>query len=164
MVNGYFLPLKSYSTENKKRILRQFSTGFSELYSYWLSAKAFPEVDDGRLATHYGYYVDANKLGDFFSGSKDADQHIKLTIPLLAKCRKLKRKYETLAIDELEVVALIGILLFRTIDAVDLTLPDMNPIEGTIVQELNAHLIARVGPQESGIRMGNLMMYYQDLM
>ena len=43
-------------------LLKEFFGSFSGIMKQYLSAKYFPNVDDTRLVTHYGYIIDLNHV------------------------------------------------------------------------------------------------------
>ena len=52
-------------------LLKEFFGSFSGIMKQYLSAKYFPNVDDTRLITHYGYIIDLNHL-DFTFCNRNA--------------------------------------------------------------------------------------------
>ncbi|KAH7703198.1 hypothetical protein AAVH_29640 [Aphelenchoides avenae] len=78
--NEHFFPIAQLNTQDQKRAFRRFSNGFTEMFCYWETAKAFP-ITKNVFACHYRYYMDCDNLPDYFKAmGPEAEDHHKCMI------------------------------------------------------------------------------------
>ncbi|KAI1698758.1 ligand-binding domain of nuclear hormone receptor domain-containing protein [Ditylenchus destructor] len=135
MCINYFEPFNELSLEKKTEILKRYWTYFGCLYSAHLSVIAAPYIakNSGNNAknenekTHviekyvffYGYYEDAETMREFLAETEETDEKIeqmlRYSVPFFKSALKYINDFHNLAVSELELAALLGILLWNTV-------------------------------------------------
>uniref|UniRef100_A0A914EBC6 Uncharacterized protein n=1 Tax=Acrobeloides nanus TaxID=290746 RepID=A0A914EBC6_9BILA len=60
MLNEYFEPYNVMNPSEKALIIKNFTTKYSFLFKCYQTSKYFPDPNDNRFFTHYGYYLTNN--------------------------------------------------------------------------------------------------------
>ncbi|KAH7705041.1 hypothetical protein AAVH_27761 [Aphelenchoides avenae] len=165
MVSEYFLPLGSLSSTDKKKLLRRFSNGFTEIYAYWLTIKVFPDASGSLFVTHYGHYMDCEDLEDFFSPTGVAkDKQIRLLEPIVRLWSWTFKKFKALKASPTEMSALIALWLFLTFEWVQIETAHRVPLyRQAVLDELVQYLSSKEDSRNAGIRLGQLLLFLSEL-
>ncbi|KAH7698209.1 hypothetical protein AAVH_34702, partial [Aphelenchoides avenae] len=162
MVNDHFYPLGDFTPNQRKTFLKSFAQEFGPLYRVQLSATVFPG-DTKKLVTHYGYYFDSEQVEDFFADmNQPIDEQLKFAKGCMERVSDISRKFQELAVTELEWTALTAIMLFTMLERLQMHPSEARAKRDTVFAELNRHLTSKGGFEESAIRFGRLLLFLQD--
>ncbi|KAI6181830.1 Nuclear receptor domain-containing protein [Aphelenchoides besseyi] len=162
MVNDWFQPFDTLAHDLKVHVLRAFSAIFSHLDQCFKTMQAFGEMNDSRFVLHYGQLIDSNKLEYFFQEDKDPSASANICKEINARCLHLTNKMRKLAVREIEVAAMAGIMLWNEV-AIACNYDNTDKIRDRIYSELHSNIIITYGVNETGARMGSLLCLLHDL-
>ncbi|KAH7711353.1 hypothetical protein AAVH_21351 [Aphelenchoides avenae] len=171
MVNETFLDISQYSLEEKKAILHAFSMESGNLYSAYLTAKAFPGGPKTLWVSHYGYYMDERVVRQFFAdvNTPTAEENVRdvetvlLVMTTTDKYLPIVRACERLQLSDIEIGALTALQFFTTMERLGKHAEAMRARKDVIFDELNQYLVATYGVRSAGVRMGRLCCLWNDV-
>ncbi|KAH7701120.1 zinc finger protein [Aphelenchoides avenae] len=165
MVNETFLDISQYSLQEKKAILHAFSMESGNLYSAYLTAKAFPGGPKTLWVSHYGYYMDERVVRQFFAdvNTPTADENVRLVMTTTDKYIPIVRACERLQLSDIEIGALTALQFFTTMERLDKQGEAMRARKDVVFDELNQYLVATHGVRSAGVRMGRLCCLWNDV-
>ncbi|KAI6207818.1 hypothetical protein M3Y96_00049300 [Aphelenchoides besseyi] len=131
----------------------------------YLTAKYFPDREDKRIATHYGYYIDPNNIGQFFevTGTCTLEQKVKLIIPVLDLSWRISNKFRDLQIRELEVAALASVFIWCQLEDMNILSRDMETKRDATHREFHSNVIGKYGIEIGSTRLVRIMSLIQDI-
>ncbi|KAH7700462.1 Protein NHR-12 a, partial [Aphelenchoides avenae] len=97
----------------KVEVLKTFVPKYTTSFGSFLSVQVFPDPADNRIVTHYGGYISPETTRIFFEGYDRVEEKEKILGPVLATARKCISKMCRLQVREVEVAALVGIMLWE---------------------------------------------------
>ncbi|CAD5208399.1 unnamed protein product [Bursaphelenchus xylophilus] len=114
MLNNSFHPFSELSIKEQKSVLEIFHFRFTFLNEFYLNTVFFPGNTDKHFL-HFGAYLDFKNPEYLFSYHKNIDEASRTFFPIVAKVIKVTKKFQALKVDQTEVVALMGVALWREI-------------------------------------------------
>ncbi|KAI1700572.1 ligand-binding domain of nuclear hormone receptor domain-containing protein [Ditylenchus destructor] len=181
MCINYFEPFNVLPLEEKTKILKQYWTYFGCLYSAHLSVMSAPyfvknnaknqngrtEVID-KYVFFYGYYEDAETMREFLSETEETPEKIeemlRYSVPFFKSALKYMNDFLHLDVSELELAAMLGILLWNTVDKFELLSLEMRQKRDAIFIELNSLLLRTLGGVNGTVRLGQIISFMQKTM
>ena len=142
-------------------LLQAYSVRFGLLSTVFCSYSKSPPLPEHVFQMHYGQYMDYTHLEAFFVDMVMRGEMISPSI--YSSLRKTRKMFTTLKVDECEIAALAGIMLWNE---VSLLLLDWEPAEQArqqIFQELHGYLLTKYGVGRTGVRIGSLLCSLHDL-
>ncbi|KAI1700740.1 zinc finger, c4 type (two domains) domain-containing protein [Ditylenchus destructor] len=177
MFTNYFDPFTLLPHAKRVEVLKHYWKYFQALYSAYLSVAAVPYFEQASTAgnmsqndakvnkfvIHYGYYGDMDTLRIFFPKEvgTDPDKVVSYFEPLMKPALTYGNQYYQLNITELELVAMIAILFWNTVDKFGLLNTEMRQKRETVFVELNSMLIRTLGGINGSIRLGQIVSFLQ---
>uniref|UniRef100_A0A914DQ46 Uncharacterized protein n=1 Tax=Acrobeloides nanus TaxID=290746 RepID=A0A914DQ46_9BILA len=162
MLNDWFQPFDQLSHELKILVLRAFSVRFTFLDSCFRTCQIFPQPEDTRYVLHYGQYLDNARIEDFFSDDKDPAESARTFTAVFARCKTVCNKMIRLGLNEIELAALSGIILWNEVSTASNAL-NVDRIRDRIYAELHNNLIMNYGITGTGTRLGSLLCLIHDM-
>ncbi|KAI6203197.1 hypothetical protein M3Y94_00528800 [Aphelenchoides besseyi] len=153
-------------TSLKVEVAKQVSQKYAALHRCYLTAKHFPNREDKRIATHYGYYIDPNNIGQFFEIPGTCctpEQKVKLLIPVLDLSWRISNKFRDLQIRELEVAALASVFIWCQLEDMDIVSRDMETKRDATHREFHSNVIGKYGVEIGSTRLVRIMSLIQDI-
>ncbi|CAD5227237.1 unnamed protein product [Bursaphelenchus xylophilus] len=161
MATNHYPPFKDIVDKDRTTIFQSFGFRFTKLRTFALNTQYFPDNHD-RLVTHYGRYVDKHNQEEFFRTEIDPKQSMRILMPIQIHMFQLASKFRTLKVDEFEVVALSGLLLWKEAnwyyqDSRYSFLIDQ------LLSELTYHAKKNHGETKGQVRVGQLCCILRDI-
>jgi hypothetical protein len=142
-------------------IFQNYNVRFNLLNGAFASYQKGPALPDSVFQLHYGQYMDYNNMEIFFTDMATRNQDA--TDIIHKNVKRTRKTFSTLKIDECEIAALAGIMLWNEAAQI---LPNWLPGEKAkeqIFQELHGYLINKYGNVNIGIRIGSLITTLHEL-
>uniref|UniRef100_A0A7E4UUA7 NR LBD domain-containing protein n=1 Tax=Panagrellus redivivus TaxID=6233 RepID=A0A7E4UUA7_PANRE len=157
MVNKYFIPFDKVDKQIKKFVLHQFYAKYHMLESVYQTIKMDAFLPKNSCIVFNGYILDEHDKGAIVSQTSirhELLQHLALMLKHYAGCKK---SVERLKIDDLERAAMVGMLLWQEVASAAPLWNEATETQQTILNELHAHALQKVGIAKAGSRIGALM-------
>ncbi|KAI1700087.1 zinc finger, c4 type (two domains) domain-containing protein [Ditylenchus destructor] len=184
MCINYFEPFNVLPLEKKTEILKQYWMSFGCLYGAHISVTAAPyfvknngtnaESQNGgtqvidKIVFFYGYYEDMDTVREFLAETEKTDEKIeqmaRYTEPFVKSDFKYINEFHRLAVSELELAAMVGILLWNTVDKFELLSSEMRQKRDAIFIELNSILLRTLGGASGSVRLGQIISFMHKTM
>ncbi|KAI1704785.1 zinc finger, c4 type (two domains) domain-containing protein [Ditylenchus destructor] len=161
----YFQPFNELSYCEKVEILKQYWKYFQALYSAHLSASAVPYFEKSKrlynMVLHYRYYLDLNTMREFFpqEAGCDPDKVASYCKPVLERASTYHAKYYDMKVTEMELIAMIAILFWNTVDKHNLLSAEMRHKRDAVFVEINSILLNSLGGINGSARLGNIISF-----
>lgn len=101
-----------FDTKLKVDLSKNLAYKYGSLHRCFLTSKHFPDPNDKRIATHYGYFIDPDNIAHFF-GDQHTDQKAKLIKPVLQTSFRIATKFRELNVREIEIAALANTFIWN---------------------------------------------------
>ncbi|CAD5218542.1 unnamed protein product [Bursaphelenchus okinawaensis] len=166
MLEGQFDELPCLGKQDRIKIFNDVLSQFTSLSEFYLNRLYFPN-DRRKLFLHWGSYLDLDDLEFFYSKEYIATTAQGINFRLLKTYRtklfKLANKMRDIAIDEVEIAALTGLVFYREVHC-HLECQDAvaDPTEALIIN-LTDYCNTKMCRQKALIRVGMLLNYLRDL-
>ncbi|KAI1698762.1 zinc finger, c4 type (two domains) domain-containing protein [Ditylenchus destructor] len=182
MCINYFEPFNALPHNKKVEILKHYWKYFGILHRSYLTVIALPYFgksdrdgtvsENGRksnidtLVTHYGYYVHMDTIRDFFAEEDDSEYEklVRYCEPLMDEVFGFMYHYYLLNITEIELVAMLAIFFWNTVDKFGLLNMEMSQKRDTIFVELNSILLRTLGGVNGSARLGQIVSFMHKTM
>ena len=162
MLNDWFQPFDQLPHDVKVNILQLFSLKFSLLDAAYRTTVAFGG-DEIKWAMHYGQYIELNDLEHFFKDDKDPAESVRLFSGVLKNLKYVKNRMLKFKILEMEMVALVGILLWNEVSFLLTDNKTAEEVRDRIYSELHNFLILNYGLSGTGARLGGLLFILHEI-
>ena len=144
-------------------LLQSVEIKFSILESLYRTCQLSSSIPSNRWMIHYGQYIDEDDMDYFFDDIATKEESVKSMRRTLGRLRKVRHTFDKLRIDETEVAALSGVLLWNEAALLMPTWEPCNQIREQILGELHNYLIGKHGLGGTGSRIGSLMCCIHEL-
>uniref|UniRef100_A0A915D2T3 NR LBD domain-containing protein n=1 Tax=Ditylenchus dipsaci TaxID=166011 RepID=A0A915D2T3_9BILA len=160
MLNDWYQPFDSLIHDLKVATLREFSMRFTLLDQCYRTMQTF-KPEENRFVMHYGQYIDGDNMEYFFAENKDPEMLARMAINIMVPCRRATAKMRQMAIRDIEVAALAGIILWNEVG--NLNVEDTDKIRNQIYTEIHNNMILTYGVSGTGARLGSLLGLLHDV-
>ncbi|KAI1700573.1 zinc finger, c4 type (two domains) domain-containing protein [Ditylenchus destructor] len=182
MCINFFEPFNVLPHEKKMQILKQYWTYFEFMHGAYLTIEALPYIQKpnqsdsnntpggekpviDKLVTHYGYYLDIESVRHFFPEEEaDIEKLRRYMEPWIEETFTWLTEYYHLNVTEIELVAMIAILFWNTVDKFELLSSEMQQKRDTVFVELNSILMRSLGGINGSIRLGQIVSFMHKTM
>ncbi|KAI6198457.1 hypothetical protein M3Y96_00521300 [Aphelenchoides besseyi] len=167
MFNEYYEPMRFIAREDKIRLIENYWQQIGMLHRGFLTAQAFPDLNDSRIVLGSGIFMDSKNMHNFMSGCANTpaqmEEYLRMRLPILQAMKRFIRKYKEQQIRIIDTAALICTALWADAEKMDIESDAIVEHKERVLTEWTSNLTATFGAEQAGIQMARMLCLLVDL-
>uniref|UniRef100_A0A914E5E4 Nuclear receptor domain-containing protein n=1 Tax=Acrobeloides nanus TaxID=290746 RepID=A0A914E5E4_9BILA len=166
VLNEYFEPYNLMQESQKRLIVKNVFTKIIFLIKCYQTSIYYPDPEDNRLVTHYGFYV-SYETNDYFFRSevtiKNVEDFYRLHNQYLGEKRAIAMKINKYGIRDIDLAVLCYLIFSQECEKHSLCNSEIEIVKGFLFEEYHKNLINTYGFEKSGVKFANVLCLLNDI-
>uniref|UniRef100_A0A914DDK1 Nuclear receptor domain-containing protein n=1 Tax=Acrobeloides nanus TaxID=290746 RepID=A0A914DDK1_9BILA len=165
MLTEHFEPYNLMQQKEKRLIIKNTSTKISFLIRCYLTSKHFPDPEDIRCVTHYGYYNTPESNEYFFANevSQNQEECFKMHNYFLEEIRSIANKLVKYEFREVDLAALSYMIFAQECEKVALYTDIIETNKTILFEEYHKNIVSAYGFDKAGVKFANVLNLQNDI-